>query len=65
MSMSDERVISFGPYQTLPPGWVVVQLDSGHYMGTNGQQETPITVNRFHARRWSWQMASSTKERTK
>jgi hypothetical protein len=41
----------------LPEGWRVVQLDSGHYMGTDGNLETPITVNRFHARKWCWDIS--------
>jgi len=49
----DERVICFSPNQALPEGWFVIQLDSGHYMGTDGGHDTAITVNRFHARKWA------------
>lgn len=50
---NDYRVIHFAPNQALPDGWVVLQLDSGHYIGSNGDRDTPITVNRFHARKWA------------
>lgn len=53
------RIIRFGPNQPLPIGWLVVQLDSGHYMATDEEKESAITVNRFHARKWAWDMATS------
>ena len=52
-----ETVVRFAPNQPLPEGWSVIQLDSGHYMATNGEQESAITVNRFHARQWAWEIA--------
>ena len=55
--VADERIINFSPSQHLPDGWYVVQLDSGHYMATNGERDSVITVNRFHARKWAIQMA--------
>ena len=54
--VADERAIEFS--QGLPPGWWVVQLDSGHYMATNGTRDSAITVNRWHARKWAIQMAA-------
>lgn len=51
------RVIRFAPNQPLPTGWVVLQLDSGHYIGSNGEQDTAITVNRFRARKWAIQLS--------
>ena len=57
--MADERVINFSPSQKLPNGWWVVQLDSGHYIATNGQSDSSITVNRFHARKWAIEMAKA------
>lgn len=57
--MDDERTIRFGNMKPLPDGWRVVQLDSGHYLGTNGAVETPITVNRYQARRWTISVAST------
>lgn len=56
--MNDERIINFAPSQKLPDGWRVIQLDSGHYMGTNGEVYTAITVNRFHARKWAIQLSA-------
>lgn len=57
--MSEERIINFPKNQKLPEGWQVIQLDSGHYMGVSldGKQETAITVNRFHARKWAIDLA--------
>ena len=55
--MDDERIIKFGNLKPLPEGWRVVQLDSGHYIGTNDYVDTPITVNRFHARKWAIALA--------
>jgi hypothetical protein len=52
-----DQIIRFAPNQPLPEGWRVVQLDSGHYMGTDGNLETAITVNRFHARKWCWDIS--------
>lgn len=52
-----ERIINFGRMKPLPEGWSVIQLDSGHYMATNGNRESAITVNRYHARRWAFQLA--------
>ena len=52
-----EHVIRFAPSQKLPDGWWVVQLDSGHYMATDGETDSAITVNRYHARRWALQLA--------
>jgi hypothetical protein len=53
----DEREISFGALPPLPVGWHVIQLDSGHYMATDGNRESAITVNRYHARKWAFDMA--------
>lgn len=55
--VADEVVINFATSQKLPDGWYVVQLDSGHYMATDGEHDSAITVNRFHARKWAIQMA--------
>lgn len=56
--IDDVRTIAFGSLPPLPEGWTVVQLDSGHYMATNGNVESCITVNRFHARKWAFQLAA-------
>jgi hypothetical protein len=58
---SDEREITFGNLPPLPPGWHVIQLDSGHYMGVHedDRRETPITVNRFHARQWCFDIEAA------
>jgi hypothetical protein len=52
-----ERVIGFGALPPLPVGWRVIQLDSGHYMATDGNRESAITVNRYHARKWAFDLA--------
>jgi hypothetical protein len=54
------REITFGNVAPLPPGWHVIQLDSGHYMGVHEDdiRETSITVNRFHARKWCFDAAA-------
>ena len=54
-----DRVISFGALRPLPEGWFVIQLDSGHYQAVDGTHESSITVNRFHARKWAFQMAET------
>ena len=56
--LSEERIINFGALPLLPFGWHVIQLDSGHYMATDGEHESAITVNRWHARKWAFQMAA-------
>ena len=53
----EDRIINFAPNQKLPTGWYVVQLDSGHYIATNGDRDSCITVNRYHARQWAIQMS--------
>ena len=58
---SDEREITFGALPQLPDGWHVIQLDSGHYMATDGNRESAITVNRFHARKWAFDIAAKLK----
>jgi hypothetical protein len=55
--IADERIIRFGTLPPLPNGWHVIQLDSGHYIATNGSTESCITVNKFHARKWAFQLA--------
>lgn len=55
-----DRVIGFGGLPPLPPGWFVVQLDSGHYMATNGETESAITVSRFDARKWAQRLSGQT-----
>ena len=55
----NEREITFGCLPSLPKGWHVMQLDSGHYMATNGDKESSITVNRFHARKWAFDLAAA------
>ena len=57
----NESVIKFGNLKSLPLGWCVIQLDSGHYIAMNDVEESCITVNRFHARKWSFQMAEKNK----
>ena len=57
--IEEERIISFGNLPPMPDGYYVIQLESGHYMATNGTVESCITVNRFHARKWTFQLASS------
>lgn len=54
-----DYIVRFAPNQKLPEGWRVIQLDSGHYMDTNGRQDTSITVNRFHARKWAIAIAAT------
>src|SRR5687768_10010820 len=34
-------------------GWYVVQLDSGHFMATDGNHESGITVSLKDAKRWA------------
>lgn len=46
-----------------PDGWRVVQLDSGHYMATDGEHDSCITVNRFHARAWAFQLSKTYAQR--
>lgn len=53
-----DPVINFGALPPLPEGWYVVQLDSGHYMATDGEQESAMTVNRFHARKWAIELGA-------
>lgn len=64
-----DRLINFGALP-MPEGCYVVQLDTGHYLGTNDLHgevprdkaiETAITVNRFHARKWIIQLTSEKK----
>lgn len=55
-----DPIINFGAMPPLPEGWRVVQLDGGHYMATDGNVESAITVNRFHARSWAFQLAKPT-----
>ena len=59
----DEREITFGALPPLPAGWHVIQLDSGHYMATDGNLESSITVNRFHARKWAFTLAAKTQHK--
>ena len=54
-----DRIIRFGKLPPLPVGWFVIQLDSGHYQAVDGTHESCITVNRFHARKWAFQMADT------
>ena len=54
-----DRVIHWPLNQKLPEGWFVIQLDSGHYQAVDGTHESAITVNRFHARKWAFQMAKT------
>lgn len=63
---SDEREITFGNLPPLPTGWHVIKLDSGHYMGVHEDdiRETCITVNRFHARKWCFDIEAKEVHRT-
>lgn len=63
--MEDEYgnpVINFGNMPAMPEGWRVVQIDSGHYIATDGQRESNITVNRFHARAWAFDLGKRPKQ---
>ena len=54
---NDERIVSFGSLPPLPDGWCVIRLESGHYIASNGCIETCITVNRYDARTWAFDLA--------
>jgi hypothetical protein len=58
---NEPRVVRFSPRQQLPVGWYVVQLDSGHYMATNGRIESCITVYLWDAWRWARRLANEDK----
>ena len=46
--------VRFAKHQKLPPGYAVVQLDSGHYLWTEGDRESSIHWNRWPVFRGAW-----------
>ena len=64
----EENVVSWPSHYTpIPKGYVVIQVDSGHYQGLKVSEdggytnESSQTVNRFHARQWTFEHAESNK----
>jgi hypothetical protein len=52
---NDEIEIKFSPTQKLPPGYRVLQIDSGHYLWVDDKgRESTISVDRFDAYRGAW-----------
>lgn len=56
------HVWNFGAIGPGPPGYAVIQLDSGHSMylvltedGTDHTRESAIHWNRYVVRRWAWE----------
>ena len=43
--------------QKMPPGYLLIGLDSGHFMWerTSDEEESAIHWNKWEVRRWAWQ----------
>lgn len=59
---ADQRLWDFGAIGGGPPGYAILQIDSGHTLyvvltedGTDWTYESPIHWNRYVVRQWAWE----------